>query len=54
MSVGLGAGWINLVQIEQQATHAADGGVIIDLTVNGTLTTYGDTNVGVGSLTLTG
>src|SRR5262245_4608131 len=43
----------DIVQIVQQAV-AEDGGVIIDLTVNGTTTTYGDSSTGIQSLKLSG
>ena len=42
------------VEISQHDTLAADGGFIVDLKVNGTLTTYGDANNGIDSLDITG
>ena len=44
----------DVVQILQEAAPASDGGAIVELTVNGITTQYGDSTSGIGSLTLVG
>src|ERR1051325_5715290 len=40
----------SVVQISQHNDHAADGGSIVDVTVNNTVTTYGNTTTGIHAL----